>query len=96
MVNVAPSLADITAAITGAVNAAVAPLNDRLARLEGQQAAGITPATLAGAPAASNVIPPAEEPQKPDFSSMSPAQLINLGRKNLMNKGQTVPIATAN
>ncbi len=80
--NAAPSfsLADITTAITGVVKAAVAPLQERLAIVEGQRAAGISPANLAGAAPATGVTPP-EAPKTLDIKNMSAMQLINLGRK---------------
>jgi len=88
--NSAPSfsLADITAAITNAV----APLNDRLATLEGQQRAGITATNLAGAAPAANVVQP-DAPTPVDMTNMSPAQLINLGRKQVAAAGQLVRVA---
>lgn len=81
------TLADITAAITNAV----APLNDRLATLEGQQRAGITPANLAGAQPAMNVVQPEAATPVVDYANMSAAQIINLGRKQVAAAGKLVP-----
>lgn len=81
------SLADITAAITNAV----APLNDRLATLEGQQRAGITPGNLAGAQPATNVAPTEAPAPVVDYATMSAAQIINLGRQQVAKAGKLVP-----
>lgn len=81
------SLADITAAITNAV----APLNDRLATLESQQRAGITPGNLAGAQPATNVAPTEAPAPVVNYATMSAAQIINLGRQQVAKAGKLVP-----
>ncbi len=82
------SLADITNAIT----TAVAPLNDRLAKLEGQAAAGITPQNLAGAPPATNVAPPAaDKPVGGLPENASPEQMFSFGLRQAMKNSATLP-----
>lgn len=87
--------ADIVTIIQNAVAEGNKPLLDRIEALEGQHRAGITPQNLAGSTptAAGATTDPEGSPKAPvDIENLDAGALIALGRRQIMNAGQTVPM----
>lgn len=78
---------DITAVVQQAVTAAVKPLQDEVNHLKGIKAHGIDSATAAAAAPVTAAAP--KVGGEVDTSKMTAAQLINHGRTQLMQRGQT-------
>jgi len=92
--NAAPTpfnAADLTAVIQGAVTNAVKPLQDRLEIIESQHKAGVTPANLGGAQPVPNVTPTNDGARGPINFDLPAGNLINLGRRAVMERGATTP-----
>lgn len=80
---------DFTAAITAAVGAALAPINQRLDDIENRQKHGVDPANLSGTQPAAGANPESGEGDpKPviNFEDAKPMSLISVGVKNMQQK----------